>query len=414
MRRVLLVVGAVVVVAGAVALSGQDAPLGWFRFEKEARNPVTHFNFPLEPNDFQFAIVSDRTGGHRANVFSQAVEKLNLLQPEFVVSVGDLIEGSRSVDQLKKEWQEFDRFTDRLTVPFFYVSGNHDVGTPESLKLWKEKLGRRYYHFIYRGVLFLVLDTDDPPGGTGSIAREQAAWARTTLQENEKVRWTIVLLHRPLWTAGNIDKNGWGEVEKALAGRPYTVFCGHVHRYQKFVRNGQNYYQLATTGGSSMLRGIENGEFDHITWVTVKKDGPILANVMLDAIHAENLQKPATDEPGRKVVRKPTHPVRGQAFFEGVPAVGAQVLLQPSAKDGIRALGVVEADGSFTLSTYTAQDGAAAGEYTAVLTWREKDAKGKLGANQLPAKYATPTTSPLRVTIQAGVNEVNLELKKAP
>ncbi len=61
-------------------------------FPKEERNPVTHLRFNDDPADFQFAIVSDRTGGHRARIFSRAIEQLNLMQPEFVVSVGDLIE----------------------------------------------------------------------------------------------------------------------------------------------------------------------------------------------------------------------------------------------------------------------------------------------------------------------------------
>ena len=79
---------------------------------------------------------------------------------------------------------------------------------------------------------------------------------------NPNVRWTLAFLHKPLWTAPDLEKNGWAEMEKNLAGRKYTVFCGHVHRYQKFVRNGMNYYQLATTGGGSRLRGLPYGEFD--------------------------------------------------------------------------------------------------------------------------------------------------------
>ncbi|GAH72348.1 unnamed protein product, partial [marine sediment metagenome] len=51
-----------------------------------AEKPWTHLNFRNDPNAFQFAIVSDRTGGHRAGAFPEAVRKLNLLQPEFVLS----------------------------------------------------------------------------------------------------------------------------------------------------------------------------------------------------------------------------------------------------------------------------------------------------------------------------------------
>ena len=117
------------------------------------------------------------------------------------------------------------------------------------------------------------------------------------LEDNRDVRWTIVIPHRPLWTSGEGRKNGWSDIEDALKGRRYTVFAGHLHRYQKYVRNGQNYYQLATTGGASQLRGLEKGEFDHFTWVTMKKDGPLLANVLFDSVLTENLERPITDEP---------------------------------------------------------------------------------------------------------------------
>src|SRR5581483_4763208 len=294
MKRLVLCVSAAMVLGGAVVFSG-NAPVADFLFQKEGRNPVSHLRFELGAEEFQFAIVSDRTGGHRANIFAQAVERLNLLQPAFVLSVGDLIEGgTKKPEVLAAEWKDFDSFVARLNMPFFYVPGNHDVLAPEASKFWEDKLGRRYYHFVYRNVLFLILNTDDP---SSSIGNEQIAYARKVLADNPKVRWTIVSMHRPLWVNG-ADKNGWQQVEDSLKGRNYTVFVGHVHRYQKFVRHGMNYYQLATTGGGSKLRGSERGEFDHIVWVTMKKDGPVFANIMLDAIVPENLQHAVTQESG--------------------------------------------------------------------------------------------------------------------
>ena len=56
--------------------------------------PWTSENFRNDPDNFQFAIIGDRTGG--ANVqrtFELAMDQLNLLQPEFVINVGDIIEG---------------------------------------------------------------------------------------------------------------------------------------------------------------------------------------------------------------------------------------------------------------------------------------------------------------------------------
>src|SRR5207244_9916688 len=92
---------------------------------QEARNPWTRTDLNNDRDEFQFAIVSDRTGGHRSKIFSQAIARLNLLQPEFVVSVGDLIEGGgNDTKRLNTQWQEFDGYVAQLHMPFFYVPGN--------------------------------------------------------------------------------------------------------------------------------------------------------------------------------------------------------------------------------------------------------------------------------------------------
>lgn len=400
---VVLIVGVTVVLS-----SGLGGGLRTF-FPKEERNPVTHLRWNEAEDQFQFAIVSDRTGGHRAEVFSQAVEKLNLMQPAFVLSVGDLIEGGKKTDAvLNAEWKEFDSFVNKLSMPFFYVPGNHDVLAKEAAKVWEDKLGRRYYHFVYRNVLFLILNSSDPAGTTG-IAKEQLAWADKTLKANADVSWTVVAVHHPLWNANDGKKNGWADVEQSLKGRNYTVFCGHVHRYDKWVRQGMNYYQLATTGGVSKMRGIEYNEFDQFAWVTMKKEGPVLANILLDSVHNESLTTVKTVEPGVSTAKRlATHPVRGVAYFDGTPMPGAVVTLFKDKATAATAQGVCEADGSFKLSTYKAFDGAPAGEYKVAVVWRTE----KGGPNLAPARYATAEKSGLAATIQAGKNDLTLELKK--
>jgi 3',5'-cyclic AMP phosphodiesterase CpdA len=409
MKRLGLAFIAFIGVGAAVVLSGGGGGgIGKTFFPKEERNPVTHLRYNDNPADFQFAIVSDRTGGHRPEIFSQAVEKLNLLQPAFVLSVGDLIEGGKKADEkLAAEWKEFDGFVNKLTMPFFYVPGNHDVAAEQTAKFWEGKLGRRYYHFVYRNVLFLILNADDPPGSAGAIGKEQLAYAEKTLKENTGVRWTIVAVHRPLWTPAYGAKNGWSEVEKALNGRSYTVFAGHVHRYQKFVRQNMNYYQLATTGGDSLMRGVEYNEFDQFAWITMKKDGPVIANILLESVLPENLKTEKTGETGVSTAKRlATHPAGGSVYFEGSPLAGAVVTLSAGkAKKGEKATGIVQADGSFKLSTYKAFDGAPVGEYVVTVS------AGKSGMS-MPSKYASAAKSELKTTIQAGKNEIMLELKK--
>jgi hypothetical protein len=415
MKRFALGVFVLTMVGTAAVLSQNDKGPGKTGFPREERNPVTHLRWNDDPQEFRFAIVSDRTGSHRADIFAQAVEKLNLLQPEFVISVGDLIEGSKKDADLAAQWQEFDSLVGRLQMPFFYVAGNHDVGLAASAKFWQEKLGRRHYHFVYRNVLFLMLNSDDPPGSIGAIGKEQAAYARKALEDNAAVRWTLVFVHRPLWMYSNGDKNGWREIEQALQGRQYTVFAGHHHNYQKFVRYDRNYYMLATTGGGS-LRGVEQGEFDHFAWITVKKDGPALANILLDAVYTEDLKKIETNEPV-KTARKPTHPVLGKVYFDGVPIPGAQInLVVPKDAEvkGRPAYATVAADGSFLLSTYQANDGAVAGDYQVTVVWQpgRSISTGQRDPNLLPAKYASAEKSGLTATIRPGENKLLLELHK--
>jgi hypothetical protein len=396
------------------------APAGDLAIQVEARNPWTHTRVNREDDDFQFAIVSDRTGSHRANVFARAVEKLNLLQPEFVLSIGDLIEGGNKEDaKLDAEWKELNGLVERLQMPFFYVPGNHDHGTKKTAALWKEKFGRSYYHFLYNNVLFLCLNTEDPPGsGAGHLSAEQLRYATEVLDNNRSVRWTIVAFHKPIWKAANVEATGLLELEKALGERPYTVFVGHVHRYEKFVRRGREYYQLATTGGGSKMRGVPYGEFDHIVWVTMKRSGPVLANVLLDAILPEDLSTPEVNEPGTVIRgRQATQPVHGKLLFEGTPAAGAVVTFQPvKGRQGGRfaADATVEADGTYVLSTYTAGDGAPEGEYIVTAVWRRPatDGTGAAGPNQLPERYAKVETSPLKAVIKPGPNEVVLELHR--
>ncbi len=423
MKRIALSCCALLLILGAIGFSQSARKAGdEIQIDKESRNPWTNLRWNNDPDTFHFAVVSDRTGGHRARVFSQAVEQLNLLQPAFVVSVGDLIEGYTKDQQiLNEQWKEFQSYVNRLQMPFFYVPGNHDVANAVEVAEWKERFGRRYYHFIYRDVLFLAVCTDDQGEDKdkleGAIGREQVEYFKNVLKLNPSVRWTVVMIHKPVWSMERSNAEGWLEIEKSLEGRKYTVFAGHVHRFQKFVRNGMNYYQLATTGGGSKMRGLPYNEVDHISWVTMKSDGPTVAHVLLDGILPENMKPLATTEEGVTVYnRKPVHPTKGIVLLDGSPVPGARVALSQFDAKGEKvsqvADGFSEGDGRFTLSTYKAWDGAPVGEYVVTVVNRDVyyDDRGQPGVNRLPSRYASAKTSDLKASIKLGRNELVLEL----
>jgi 3',5'-cyclic AMP phosphodiesterase CpdA len=270
--------------------------------------PWTHLNALNDPDDFQFVLVGDRTGGMRKGVFSNAMDRINLMRPEFVASVGDLIPAKRDhVDPalLDAMWNEFDGCVQALDAPFFYVPGNHDCYNVAQSDKWAERLGPMFYDFVYKDVHFIVLNSQfilDDRGHWPEKHDEQVAFVKEALERRPDNRWTIVLLHHPVWNYNDGEhlpktlrgkKERWLEIEALLAGRKYTVFAGHVHKYTRTERGDSTYFTLATTGGGSKLRGKEYGEYDHFFWVTMTDDGPVIANLMLDGVlDAEHTPKP--------------------------------------------------------------------------------------------------------------------------
>ena len=111
-------------------------------------------------------------------------------------------------------------------------------------------------------------------------------------------------------------------------------------------------------------------------------------------------------------IRLPVFPVKGQISFNGKPAAGAFVVLHPKGNADPRLVpprAIVDADGSFELSTYESQDGAAAGEYSLTVEWRKLVKEGgdfKAGPNVLPARYSKPATSKLEVRVAEGFNQL--------
>ena len=291
---ILLSIAAFCLLLCAPASPAAGAPSGNFRsgIGKGERHPWSNQDFRNDPSQFHFAIMADRTGGARAGVFEDAIRKVNLLRPEFVINVGDMIEGySTKRPVIEKEFDEVDALAGRFDMPFFMVPGNHDVEGELSRTIWKERYGCAYYSFVYKNVLFLCLDSLEGPGqGNYVIGDKQVEYFRKALRDNARVRWTCVFLHVPSWTASELamEKTGWAKMDRLLKDRPHTVFAGHYHQYAMFQRNGTKYFRLATTGGSSTDQwGAENGVLDQVVWVTMTDKGPRIANLDLSGIYDE-------------------------------------------------------------------------------------------------------------------------------
>ncbi len=264
-----------------------------------------------------FVIIGDLHSGEREGVFDIAVEQINLLQPDLVLSVGDLVDGgTEDTVLLKQQFDHFDNRANKLNAPFFHVVGNHDITNLTMRGYWEKRYGRRYYHFVYNNVLFLVLDSEDyseermheifvaraeaikvldgphpeqarqmdyfkmPERATGQIGEHQSAYFEKVIQEHPNVRWTFLFMHKPVWKRegeGNLSR-----IEAALASRSYTVLNGHFHEYSYTSRNNMDYIMVATTSGGQ--NPLSEKAFDHVTYVTIGMDKPSIVNLRLDGM----------------------------------------------------------------------------------------------------------------------------------
>ena len=268
----------------------QDIP--FFKSDVETyKKPWTNLDFYNNPDNFQFVIMGDRAGGIRQGIFEDAILKINEIYPEFVLSVGDIIEGyTRDPLVIEEQRKEIDSIIGQLKMPFFRLPGNHDITNPVMEADWEQRYGKRYYSFTYKNTLFVILDSNDDDDY--SLKPAQTEFVLKTLKENPDVRWTFVLMHHPIW---NYNTNGrFQQIEAAMAGRNFTVIAGHTHRYYYEEKNDMKYYVIATTGGSSELAGNRFGRFDHIVWMTMTDQGPSFVNLRLDGILPGNVSNAKT------------------------------------------------------------------------------------------------------------------------
>ena len=288
-----------------------------FRSDISGPTPWSYEPSGRSSDQFTIALVSDLNGGERDGIFSVAMEQVRLLRPDFIVTIGDLIDGgTEDVTVLKKQFDDFDARAQKSEVPLFHVGGNHDLTNPVMRKYWEERYGRRYYHFVYKNVLFLIVDSEDfeetrmqeiyharaeaikildgehpdeylkteyyrmNERKTGEISDEQSAYFEKVIAANPEVRWTMVFMHKPVWMRE--EGRNFSRIEKALSTRPHTVINGHLHSYSYQVRNQHDYIMLGTTGGSQ--RPNDNNAFDHITLVSFIEDEPSIATLRMDGI----------------------------------------------------------------------------------------------------------------------------------
>jgi len=228
-----------------------------------------------------FAIIGDRTGGATDSIQEKVVAEVAKAKPEFVITVGDHIEGFEQTDTMKldREWAEYKAIVAPLTMPFYYTPGNHDISYDNALGAYERNAGKPYYSFNYKGMHFVVLDASRW-GASGKLPSEQFDWLASDLATTRKARFTFVFYHKPFWTATLAE--GKPDTLHSLF-RTYgvdAVFNGHNHCYYTATYDGIRYTAVGSSGAETDPG--PTGILYHWTLVTIDdKKGIIIEPVLL-------------------------------------------------------------------------------------------------------------------------------------
>lgn len=241
----------------------------------------------------QFVVFGDRNGGEQPGFMEQGIDLVNLLRPEFIVSIGDQIAGyvaagkgitpEQAMRKIRDQWVEQDALVARFDVPYFWAVGNHDIWDKPSSKYYTDRHGPRYYSFDARNVHVIVLDSEEyqAVGGKGMLGDAQITWLNADLDRSKDAALTVIALHHPVWA--NKERGDWSAVESMLAGRNAIVFAGHYHEYTCEMRGGIPYVIVGPVAGEQSDRNDALGRFRHVTLVTVEDGKPYVAVVKLGA-----------------------------------------------------------------------------------------------------------------------------------
>lgn len=253
-----------------------------------------------EEKSFEFSFLTDIHLKPEMNAprgFQMAIDKVNQLNPDFVITGGDNVFDVMRGNQQRADslFTLYKNMVKGFTMPVYHAVGNHDLfaiytESPEKedhpdykYGMFERYFGKTYYSFNHKGWHFIILnslDVTEDQKYRGHFHEEQLVWLKSDLEKTGSLTPIVVVSHIPVLSVrGQVTGSGGpmidnvAEVFKMLENHNLKLILqGHIHWKEYGCVSDRIYY---ITGGSiagNGWKGRRHNTKEGFVHVTVKGD----------------------------------------------------------------------------------------------------------------------------------------------
>lgn len=168
-------------------------------------------------DDFTFVFMTDihlEYGRNAVEGFRQAIGRINELDPDFVITGGDLIADAlaQTYSRADSLYNLYEEVSGEINAPVHNTMGNHEIygiyeranadpDHPEyGEKMYENRLGPSYYAFDHKGWKFMIINSiEDTKKGRyiGQVDDVQMEWIRSELEKTDPATPIVISTHIP-------------------------------------------------------------------------------------------------------------------------------------------------------------------------------------------------------------------------
>ncbi len=254
---------------------------------------------------FSFAFITDihiQPESKAVEGFSKALNVLNQLNPDFIVTGGDLI-----MDALGASYGRADTLYNlyletikQLKSKVYNTIGNHEIygwylrskanpSHPEyGEKMFETRIGKSYYTFDHKGWKFFILNSIEPRGKDGYmglIDSLQMKWVKSELIKTDAKTPIVLVTHIPLMTiykqrfdgstlpndSSLVVVNSKELLDQFKGYNLKLVLQGHLHTVEDIYVDGIHFITGGAISGG-WWKGPNMGYEEGFIWVDVFND----------------------------------------------------------------------------------------------------------------------------------------------